>query len=287
MLLTGQLGNPQRKPLTVAQFRTLAERVARMDRPMDSRELGEADFVALGYDRRTAGRMMGLLSDGELLDRYLFNGWQKDCMPISRISEEYPMIVRKRLGLDAPGCLWAKGNTELLNTQAVSLVGSRRLHEPNRLFAEAVGREAARQGFTLVSGNARGADRTAQDACLAAGGSVISVVADELEKCPHTENVLYLSEGGFDLPFSSLRALSRNRVIHCLGCLTLVAQSDLGIGGTWNGTVKNLQKGWSPVFCFADGSPAMTELSQLGGKLIDMPQLACLSTLQPDMQSLF
>ena len=36
-------------------------------------------------------------------------------------------------------------------------------------FAEAVGRYAARQGLTLVSGNARGADRAAQESCLAAG----------------------------------------------------------------------------------------------------------------------
>ena len=32
LLLTGHLGNPERKPLTVAQFRNLANRVAQMDR---------------------------------------------------------------------------------------------------------------------------------------------------------------------------------------------------------------------------------------------------------------
>ncbi len=285
LLLTSQLGNPARKPLTVAQFRTLASCVAQMDKPTDSRELTEADLLALGYNRPTASRIIGLLSDGELLDRYLFVGGQKDCVPISRISGEYPLAVRKRLGLDAPGCLWAKGNTALLHTQTVSLVGSRQLHESNRIFAETAGREVARQGFTLVSGNAWGADRAAQDACLAAGGRVISVVADELEKHPLTENVLYLSEDSFDLPFSGARALSRNRVIHCLGYLTLVAQSNLGIGGTWDGTVKNLQKGWSPVFCFADGSAAMTELSQLGGKLIDISRLSHLAQLEPDARS--
>ena len=285
LLLTSTLGNPERKTLTVAQFRILAHRVSQLDRPNESRELTEADLLALGYDRSMAFRIIALLSEEELLDRYLWKGARHNCVPVSRASEKYPLAVRKRLGLDAPGCLWAKGDISILDNQAVSLVGSRALREENRKFAEIAGREVAHQGYTLVSGNARGADRTAQDACLAAGGKVISIVADELEKYPLTENVLYLSEDGFDLPFSSARALSRNRVIHSLGYITLVAQCDLGTGGTWDGTVKNLQKGWSPVFCFSDGSPAMTELSQLGGKQIDISRLSHLAQLEPDARS--
>ena len=286
LLLTCQLGNPERRPLTVAQFRALANRVAHMERPTVSRELTEKDLLALGYNRSKALRIIALLEDEELLDRYLYKGRRQDCVPISRVSGAYPLAVRKRLGLDAPGCLWAKGNVDLLNTQTVSLVGSRELRESNRNFAENAGREVARQGFTLVSGNARGADRTAQEACLEAGGKVISIVADELQKYPLTGSVLYLSEDSFDLPFSSARALSRNRVIHSLGYLTLVPQSDLGIGGTWDGTVKNLHKGWSPVFCFRDGSKASVELEQLGAALIDPEQLCDLSELKPNAVSL-
>lgn len=285
LLLTSTLGNPERTPLTVAQFRTLAKRAAQMEKPTDTRALTETDLLSLGYDRPTAMRIIGLLDEGELLDSYLFRGNQKDCMPISRISEQYPLAVRKRLGLDAPGCLWAKGDITLLNNQTVALVGSRELDEPNRIFAETAGREVAVQGYTLVSGNARGADRAAQDACLAAGGKVISIVADELEKHPLTENILYLSEDSFDLPFSATRALSRNRVIHSLGYLTLVAQSELETGGTWDGTVKNLQKGHSPVFCYDDGSSAAAELGQYGAKLIGLDQLSCLAELQPDARS--
>lgn len=287
LLLTGQLGNPERKPLTVAQFRSLAQRVAQMYKPADSRELTEDDLLSLGYDHMTAQRVISLLSDGELLDKYLQKGNRQGCVPISRISQNYPLAVRQRLGLDAPGCLWAKGSISLLNTQTVALVGSRELHESNRIFAEIAGREVARQGYTLVSGNARGADRTAQDACLEAGGKVIAVVADSLENHKSIENVLYLSEEVFDGDFTVHRALSRNRVIHSLGYITLVAQCDLGIGGTWDGTVKNLQKGWSPVFCFDDGSSATTELAQRGAKLIGLTQLASLAELKPDNQSLF
>lgn len=286
LLLTSQLGDAERKPLTVAQFRNLAMRVTQMEKPKQSRELTEEDIVALGCDRQTALRIVTLLSDGDRLAKYIQRGKQRDCYPISRVSEAYPKAVRKRLGLNAPGCLWAKGNVALLNKPAVSLVGSRELNVKNRAFAEIVGREVAKQGFTLVSGNARGADRAAQQACLENGGSVISVVADELEKCPLVKNVLYLSEDSFDLPFSAMRALSRNRVIHTLGYITIVAQCNGQNGGTWDGTLKNLHNNWSPVFCYADGSATALELEQLGATPIVPEDLSDLCALQPNMKSL-
>ena len=149
-----------------------------------------------------------------------------------------------------------------------------------------MGKEAAYQGYTLVSGNARGADRAAQDACLAVGGKVICVVADELQNYTEQENILYLSEDSYDLPFSSQRALSRNRVIHALGYITLVAQCSLGNGGTWNGATRNLRNHWSPVFCFDDGSEAVVELQNLGATLIDSGQLSDLSLLREDIPKL-
>ena len=280
LLLTGALGNPERKPLTVAQFRTLANRARQMERPVGSRQLQAEDLLHLGYDRQMSQRIVALLQDEALLIRYLERGARQDCYPISRVNEAYPLSVHKRLGLDAPGCLWAKGDLRLLSNQTVSLVGSRDIAAPNRAFAQRAGFEAARQGITLVSGNARGADRAAQQACLDAGGSVICVVADQLQKYPLQKNVLYLSEDSFDLPFTGPRALSRNRVIHTLGYVTIVAQSDMGMGGTWDGTVKNLRNGWSPVFCFDDGSEAFRELEQLGATSVTLEQLSSLTDLQ-------
>ena len=99
------------------------------------------------------------------------------------------------------------------------------------------------------------------------------MVADELWKQPLRENVLYLSEDDFEGPFSAQRALSRNRVIHALGDKVLVAQATLQSGGTWDGTVRNLRFGWSPVYCYNDGSEAVQMLAQMGAELIGMEQL--------------
>lgn len=280
LLLSSYLGNPERKCLTTAQLRTLATRVAAAERVSQDRDLTLADLTGMGYGTEMASHILQLLDDTALLRHYLQKGKQNDCFPLTRISEGYPLRLRQRLGLDSPGVLWAKGELSLLSKPAVALVGSRNIASANAAFAKKAGIEAARQGYVLISGNARGADRIAQTACLDAGGQVISVVADELNKqIPHS-NILYLSEEGFESPFTSVRALSRNRVIHALAEKTLVAQCSLATGGTWSGTVQNLRSSWSPVFCLRDGSEASLQLEQLGAQLIDPCALEDFSSLK-------
>ena len=273
LLLSSHLGEKCRKPLSTSQLRVLADRMRNFRMPAEDRELETADLMKLGYGPEMAKRILSLLSEADVLDYYLRNGSVLGCTPITRIGEQYPLHLRKRLGLDSPGVLWARGDVSLLQLPMVALVGSRELRHENWRFASEVGRQAAIQGYVLVSGNARGADRAAQESCLEAGGKVISVVADELWKQPLRENVLYLSEDDFDEAFSAQRALSRNRVIQALGIVTFVAQSSLGTGGTWDGTVKNLQNRWSDVYGFSDGSDAMAELSQMGLQPIGLADL--------------
>ena len=171
-------------------------------------------------------------------------------------------------------------------TPCLSLVGSRELKGEARAFARRAGEEMARQGYTLVSGGARGTDREGQEACLAAGGRVIAVLAAP-QGAPPVPNLLLCWEDSFDLPFSPARALSRNRIIHILGEKTLVAQTSPGFGGTWNGTEENLRRGWSPVFFFDDGSPGAQALIERGATAVGMSQLKHLSALFPAQTTFF
>ena len=202
LLLTSPLGDPLRKPLTVAQFRQLAARAREMEMPMEDRDLTRGDLLKLGYDRDFAYKILHLLSQEDLLEHYLRRCKKVGCSVISRIGEEYPGVLRKKLDPDSPAALWTKGDMSLLSKPAVALVGSRDIGPENRSFAWEVGAQAARQGYVLVSGNARGADRIAQTACLRAGGEVIIVVADELEKHTQEEKCMYISEDGFAEGFS-------------------------------------------------------------------------------------
>ncbi len=287
LLLTSQLGVPGRKTLTVPQLRTLAKRVREAQWENLDRELELADLTALGYGQELAQRILILLEDQALLDYYCQRGKKQGCYPLSRVSAGYPQSLRQTLGEERPGCLWYKGDLSILELPAVSLVGSRDLSPENREFACAVGRQAAMQGYALISGNARGADQTAQNACLEAGGKVISVVADSLAGHSQKENVLYLSEEDFDAPFSAQRALSRNRVIHSMPQLTFVAQCGYQTGGTWDGTVKNLRFGYSPVYVFADGSPAQELLTEMGAQTVKTEALTDFASLPRPVAGLF
>ena len=287
LLLTSQLGDPRRKPLTTAQLRVLTQRI-RWGQNQGSQEPLNARYLeGLGYPSEEAVRICALMNDDAQLERYLRNGEARGCVPVTRQNPQYPLIVRKRLGLDSPGALWCKGDLNILAQPAIALVGSRDLNRENRAFAREAGRQVAMQGFALVSGNARGADSTAQRACLEAGGQVVCVVADALQNLPQQKNVLYISEEDYDAPFSTLRALRRNRVIHAMGWLTLVAQSSLGKGGTWSGTTQNLRAGWSQVFCLRDGSRAALELEHLGAVLIGPEDLQDFARLSEQGQNLF
>ena len=248
-------------------------------RELNSRDLEIGDLMELGYDGAEAAHIYGLLAGTNQLREYLRRAAACDCYPITRLNPAYPLPVRQRLGLDSPGVLWAKGDMTLLNRPAVAVVGSRELRQENRRFAEETGRQIAMQGYVLVSGNAKGADKTAQEACLEAGGKVISIVADSLQSKPLRENLLYLSVDDFDRDFSAQRALQRNHVIHSMAALTIAAQCTLGKGGTWSGILANLKQGWNPVCIFSDGSDAAADLQNRGVQAVTANDLRDLSGL--------
>ena len=86
LLLTSNLGNPDRQVLTTAQLRTLGQRMQTMPRPAEDRELTAADLVALGYSQTMAHRILALLEETELLHHALRRAERMGCIPGSRVS---------------------------------------------------------------------------------------------------------------------------------------------------------------------------------------------------------
>lgn len=272
LLLCAQLENGDR-PLTMAQFRELSKRVNAARTPDDgAAPVRAGDLQQLGYTKSEAVRIEALLNREEEISRLIDCCEKSGIHPIARTGSRYPLRLSRTLSLSCPPLLFAKGEMALLDTQCVSLVGSRRLSGAGRLFAEQVGRLAAREGYTLCSGGAEGADLAAQEACLSEGGSVIVFTPGNLLQTVCGERTLLLSEGGIALSFSAARAMARNRLIHAMGEKTLVAQTDHGFGGTWNGTLENLRHGFSPVFIHDDGSAGAQALAARGAVPIGLPQ---------------
>lgn len=275
-------------PLTPAQLRGLHQRVLAAGAPVSpERRVQPRDLLALGYDEAEAGRICTLLSRDAALERYLDGARARGIYPLTRISPEYPARLRMQLGLNAPALLFASGDPALFSHAAVSVVGSRELAAPGAAFARRVGMLAAREGLVLASGNALGADRTGQQACYDAGGSFIAFVADELDAhcTADARRQLLVSEGGYDLPFTTARALRRNHFIHALGHKVFVAQTDAGHGGTWAGTADNLRRCWSEVYVHADGSAGARMLCERGAMPVCLAELTTLRGLRPAQTS--
>ena len=281
LLLGSCLGDPARRPLTPPQLQRLAARVRLHPIPgADEEELTPAHLFKLGCSHSEAEHIVSLLSETDRLSAYLDRAGALGLQCLTRANPRYPRRLMRALGDRAPSVLWFDGNLDLLQRTGLSLVGSRELRPENRAFAQAAGLQMARQGYVLVSGGARGADAAAQASCLTGGGQVIAVLAGPLTGASH-RNLLLCCEDSFDLPFSPARALSRNRLIHILGEKTLVAQAAFGSGGTWAGATENLRRGWSPVFCFTDGSPGAKALLERRATGVTISQLTDFSSLQP------
>ena len=96
LLLTSQLGDPERKPLTVAQFRELSLRIGSRICAEADREMDVQDFVSLGYDRKTAQYLWRLLQDTQLLEHYLLRAKKR----VAYLSPGRPLPIRLRCESD-------------------------------------------------------------------------------------------------------------------------------------------------------------------------------------------
>ena len=267
--------------LSLAQARELSRRAraAGIGEEDPFRDVTVKDVRRLGYSEYEAGHIVSLLGRERQLDGYLLAAEKAGVTVITRLDNRFPRKLREQLGARCPAALFCRGDLRLLQRPCISVVGSRHLAQPGAQFAAQAGCLAAKEGFTLCSGDAMGADRTAQEACLRGGGSVLIFPATELVYCPVRENVLYAAEGGFELGFSAQRALGRNRFIHAMGEKTLVAQTGFGKGGTWNGSLDNLQHEYSPLFVFDDGSEGTRALCARGATPVQA--LTSLQALTP------
>jgi predicted Rossmann fold nucleotide-binding protein DprA/Smf involved in DNA uptake len=177
---------------------------------------------------------------------------------VSRADANYPPRLKNRLREDAPPVLYGCGETALLDTGGLAVVGSRHVDEQLIASTENVGKLAAQAGFTLISGAARGIDRAAMRGALQAGGAVAGVMADSLEQgalardnrealMDHKLALVspYDPAAGFNVG----HAMQRNKVIYALADAALVVTSDFEKGGTWAGAIEQLRKlHFVPVF---------------------------------------
>jgi DNA processing protein len=84
--------------------------------------------------------------------------------------------------------LYFQGWWNLVETRSVAVVGTRKPSEQGRLRTAKLSRHLAADGFTVVSGLARGIDKEALTAAIKSGGQVIAVIGTPLSEHYPPEN---------------------------------------------------------------------------------------------------
>ena len=264
-LIAGR-GNPEPsvKPLGAGEYRRLARRLRELRRrPSDLLAPGARGIV----DECRAGvdpeRLERLLGRGFLLAQMEEHWRARAIWVLSRADAGYPRRLKQRLGEDAPPVLYGCGDIGILGGGGLAVVGSRNVPEALIEYTENVGRLAAAAGRGLVSGGARGVDRAAMRGASEAGGHVVGILANGLERAAMLrEHRGALMDGRLVLacpydPASDFRvghAMGRNKLIYALSDAALVVNSDRGKGGTWTGATEQLDKlRLVPVYVRADG----------------------------------
>jgi len=94
------------------------------------------------------------------------------CRLVTWDEPQYPQLLREIY--DPPPLLYVKGNAELLNQHAISIVGTRRPTPYGNQMAERLARDLADRGLVIVSGLARGIDACAHKGALSSvrGGTI-------------------------------------------------------------------------------------------------------------------
>lgn len=175
---------------------------------------------------------------------------------LTRSDEDYPIRLKQRLKTDSPAVLFGCGNANLLNGGGIAVVGSRNAKDEDINFSYELGALVAQDGYSIVSGGARGVDEASMMGALEAEGTVIGVLSDNLLRATTSKkyrryllnkNLVLVSPFNPEAGFSVGNAMARNKHIYCLSDAAVVVHSGTK-GGTWSGAMENLRKSRVPMW---------------------------------------
>jgi predicted Rossmann fold nucleotide-binding protein DprA/Smf involved in DNA uptake len=270
-------GDRSVKPLTPTDWNGLSATLETA--AMRPRELlgldAEAIEKRLGIASEPARRLAGLMARGGQLALEMERLANLGIWIVTQADETYPPDLKTRLGRTSPPVLFGAGPRSQLSDRALAVVGSRDASEDALAFAASLGAQAARQGFAVVSGAARGIDITAMFGAIDAGGNAVGMTVDPLEKLVRRSDLrTAIADEQLTLatPFHpgarwhQGNAMRRNRLIYALSSAAVVVTTAAGSGGTWAGAIENLKANWVPLHVRDDGSSGNRLLISEGGR---------------------
>lgn len=199
---------------------------------------------------------------------------------VTPLDEGYPEPLKSIY--NPPLCLYLWGEWRPEDTQALAVVGTRRISSYGQAQADRLAYGAAKAGFCIVSGLARGIDTVAHRAALKAGGRTVAVLGGALDCLYPPENRELAREiasgrgavmSEFPLGRSPDRTTfpSRNRLVAGLSKGVLVVEAPID-SGAMNTAEQALEQGRSvmavPGRVDMEGSRGPHRLIQNGARLV-------------------
>jgi predicted Rossmann fold nucleotide-binding protein DprA/Smf involved in DNA uptake len=263
LLLTAPLvagrGGPSPELLTLGEYNRLARLLREKQKePGDLIGSEAAQTIELSAPLFGSARLESLLNRGFLLSQAVERWSARSIWILSRADSLYPQRIKSRLKEDAPPVLYGCGEVALFNMGGLAVVGSRHVDEDLINYTQKVGRLAAGARSPVISGGAKGIDRAAMYGALQAGGTVVGVMADGLERAALASDnreplmdrkLAFISPYDPAAGFNVGHAMQRNKIIYALADAALVVTSDFEKGGTWAGAIEQLERlHFVPVF---------------------------------------
>ena len=168
----------------------------------------------------------------------------------------YPKILKNIK--KAPKKLYINGNLDILNSNCIAIVGSRKNTTYGEKWCKKFAQEFIKYNLTIVSGMALGIDKIAHKTAIRNGGKTIAVLPSGLENIYPEENLeLYneiilnggcvISEYEPKINASSKNFLERNRIVSGLSLGTVVIEAAYRSGTSV--TAKIAKEQGRDVFC--------------------------------------
>ena len=269
LLLTSHLHKPDKgepRPLSTYEWARFSFWLKDRGLQPESLLLDDLKRLLSGWVDRgiTQDRIEYLLRRGGALGVALEKWHRAGLWVLTRSDVDYPKRLKRRLKLEAPPALFGCGSKDLLSKGGIAVVGSRNAGAEDLSFAAQLGAEAALQGFSVVSGGARGVDESAMLGALEREGTAVGVLADSLlrsatsvkyRKHLMSNDLVLVSPFNPEAGFNAGNAMARNRYIYCLADGGVVVAASRENGGTWNGATENLKSRWVPLWVKSDPNP--------------------------------
>ena len=171
--------------------------------------------------------------DGQSINARVRECAQKGIFILTPASPDYPKVLYDLY--DPPCALYCRGDTELLKTDCLTMIGTRTHTRYGKNVTEMLARELATAGLTIVSSLGEGLDTIAHSAALAAQGKTIAVLAGgvdvpacalnaDLQECIAQKGLL-ISEYAPGMHGSKATYAARNRILAAISAGVLITEA--------------------------------------------------------------